>query len=141
MQKTYLGIGDRCVEYSWTSDYFVVKNGFQLEVRQRIISAKGVGDPQDHYFRGGRKRVIYLPYKRRLTIDCADVKSFSEISSSTAHARYIRTSIGDYIVIITAGSIMIDYIVISEDKIAIVIPGKKEVYIDREDDIVTLYIV
>lgn len=141
MQKAYLGIDDRCVEYYWSGEYFVVKDGFQLEVRQRIIHIVGVDELQEHVIRGGKKKVVYLPYRKKSSINCSNVKNVSEITSHIAHAKYIRTSIGDYIVIITSGAFMVDYIVISEDKIAIVVPGKREIYIDRENGSATLYIV
>jgi hypothetical protein len=55
--------------------------------------------------------------------------------------RYTRSLIDEYYTIITPGSHLYDYVVITSDELGIVLSGRREVYFDKTNSTLTIYLV
>jgi len=141
LNRQYLKLGLKCVEVVTESDALrLVGNGF-IEFRQRIITAASVKNHSVHTIRSGKKKVLYL-YFEGFGVECVEgVRVLDDVSTHLAHLKHTLTKIGGFITIITSGQFLVDYAVLSDDVAAVVIPGKREVYIDKHHGEVTIYIV
>ncbi len=132
---------NRCIEISVGGDVIQIESGLTLELRQRIITATGVTGYSIHEIRSGKKKVVYLYYQSNNTACPEQVKTQDEVSTHLASFRSIKTRVGGFLTIITSGQFIVDYVVIGEREVAIVIPGKRQVYIEENKNVVTIYIV
>lgn len=124
------------------TDSFAIHGNVDLEVRQRIITITGDARTEIHTIKGGRKKVVYLHYDKTLGFNCiTGYKVLEELSTPLVHVKHTESLLGGYLTIIPSGQFLIDYIVVSDKTMAIVVPGKKEVYVDKNDNITTIYIV
>jgi hypothetical protein len=141
LQKHYLKFNDKCLEILIESGSITVHGNFDLEIRQRIIVTSGDVKTEIHSIRGGKKKVIYLHYDKFMGSECAPGhRVLDELPTHLAHIKYIESRLGGYLTIITSGYFLVDYIVVSSETVAIVTSGKREIYIDRNNN-VAIYIV
>ncbi|MEM4535592.1 MAG: hypothetical protein QW764_06085, partial [Desulfurococcaceae archaeon] len=91
--------------------------------------------------RGGKKKVVYIQLENNRGVKCTE-NAQDELSSTLAQIKRIVTSVGDFISIVPSGRFLIDYAIVGENIVALLVPGRKNVYIDREGkDSVTVYFV
>lgn len=141
MQKYLVRFDEKCFEVELVSDTIRIRSGLELEVRERIIMIRGALDSKVYSIRNGRKKAVYIRHVG-ITARCEDSqKMVEEISGPFAYVRYTKSRLGGYLTIITPGRFFTDYIVIDESTVAIVLPGHREVYVEKIDNTLTLYIV
>ncbi|MEM0002158.1 MAG: hypothetical protein QXS24_00915 [Desulfurococcaceae archaeon] len=142
MHRHYIKFGDKCLEILLEADSFTIRGNVVLEVRQRIITITGNIKTETCSIREGRRKVIYLHYDKTIGSDCTTgYKLLEELSTPLVHIRYTKSTLGEYLTIIPSGLFLVDYIVVSSETTAIIIPGKREVYVDKSNHITTVYIV
>lgn len=141
MHNPIVKFNDKCIEIVQGGDYISIKAGINIEIRERIITINGVTGYELKNIRNGRKKVLYI-YHRGITSSCPPGREIPiEVSLRNAHVKYTETSIGGFLTIITSSLFLVDYIVLSKETIAIIIPGRKEAYLDQVKDTITVYIV
>ncbi|MEM0198736.1 MAG: hypothetical protein QW733_01645 [Desulfurococcaceae archaeon] len=133
---------DECIEVAFTTDSIHLKGlNFNVEIRERVVIVKGSGEASVHGIRGGKKKVVYIQLENNRGVKCTE-NAQDELSSTLAQIKRIVTSVGDFISIVPSGRFLIDYAIVGENIVALLVPGRKNVYIDREGkDSVTVYFV
>ncbi|MEM2644616.1 MAG: hypothetical protein QXP03_00885 [Desulfurococcaceae archaeon] len=141
MRGYLVGFNEECFEVEFTSDAIRVRSGLELEVRERMVMVQGVLSSEVHGIRNGRKKAVYVRHVG-ITMRCNSFREIvQEISSPLAQIKYTRSRLGGYLTIITSGRFLTDYIVVDESAMAIVLPGRREVYAEMAGNVLTLYIV
>lgn len=132
-----------CVEIQYTDNLVRLIGGdFSFEFTQRSVVLSNVSDVEVYLIRSGRKRAIYAKYSGRY-LPCPDRGEVIEDETSTQlfTARVTRCSVGYYLTIIFSGSFLVNYAIMSRDTIGLVVPGKREVYTERIEGSLAIYIV
>lgn len=133
---------DKCIEVEIYSDAIVLDSKTHLEIRQRIIHVKNIIDHETHVVREGRKRVVYIRHRGLDTACRENERVLDEIETPIVSMRHIDSKLGSYLTMITSSHFLVDYVVIDRDLISMVIPGRREIYIERNRvDELTIYIV
>ena len=133
--------GDRCVEIRLSSSSVQISgDSFKVEFRERAVVVEGSRDVSLHSIRGGKRKVVYIWLHSSNGVPCRNEVA-KEFESMLVHVKCIELATGNYLNIVLAGSFLVDYAVLSEGVLALVIPGKREVYVDRAGSAVTIYLV
>jgi len=115
---------------------------FSFEFRQRVIILRNADNVEVYSIRGGRKKVIYAKYYDRL-LSCSEPGELvrDEVSTPLFTARVTKCALDTYLTIVFSGAYLVDYAVISRDLVGLLIPGKREVYVEVSGSVTTIYIV
>lgn len=141
LQKRVVKFNDKCIAVDLSSDAVALRGGLELEIRQRIVTVRRGLKSEVYSVRGGRKKVVYVHHPG-VGAECYDAKNVEEeFLSSLAHIKYTKCRLGGYLTIIMSGQFLVDYIVIDDNLVAIVLPGRREIYVERAGDTVALYVV
>ncbi len=114
-----------------------------VEFRPRSIS---IENSREHYLRSdSKKKYIYVYFPEELkplpfqpSLKLKDIDSFTV---ENYEFRYTRASIDEYYTIVTPGTHLYDYVILTSDELGIVLSGKREVYFDETSDVLTIYLV
>lgn len=140
LQEYLVKFNEKCFEVELTSDVIRIRGGVELEIRERIITVRGALSSEVYNVRNGKKKAIYIRHIG-VTARCENSqKLVEEVSSPFAYIKYTKSRLGGYLTIITPSRFFTDYVVIDESTIAIVLPGRREVYAEKIDDTLILYI-
>ncbi len=118
----------------------VVFENMEIELRPRAVIVRGgAGDVEGAVEEKKRgKKYIYISLReppRGLGHTCG----FEKADTGGFEARVTDLGFAHYLTIVTPGPYLYDYIVVTDTLILVTCSGKKSVYVDREDDVVTLY--
>ncbi|MEM3925965.1 MAG: hypothetical protein QXU13_00015 [Desulfurococcaceae archaeon] len=143
MDNVYVKFGEGCLGISFTTESIVI-NGIKLniEVRPRMVIIHGVKDVNISQIYQHRKKVIYIhhegePYKNYY---CGN-NVYTEYSAPVFSLKYTELNVGKYITMILSPTFLIDYLVISDNIVVLIIPGKRKVFVDTSKNTTSLYIV
>jgi hypothetical protein len=141
LEEHYVRLGDKCIRVVVGGDYLRIEGGLLMEIRQRIVSASNVQGYRVYSIRGGKKKVVYIYYEE-VGVDCSEkVKTLEELNTHLCSIRVTNTRVGSFATIITSGMFLLDYIVLGPTEAAIILSGKREVYVDFNRGELALYIV
>ncbi|MEM4717608.1 MAG: hypothetical protein QXE81_02475 [Desulfurococcaceae archaeon] len=141
MNNPTIRFNDKCIEIISGRDYILVKAGINIEIRERVITINGGIGYELKNIKNNRKKVIYI-FHRGITSNCSPGHEIPvELSLLNAHVKYTETSIGGFLTIVTSGSFLIDYIIVNKDTITIIMPGRKEAFVEQSNNTITVYIV
>ena len=133
-------LDETCLEIEQVGNSIIVKNSILLEIKDKVLTASRITGIDVHDIRDGKKKVIYLYYKHVDKV-CRESSGVEEFSTPLIHVKHTKTPLGNYTTIIPSGIFPVDYLVLSSGQVAIVIPGRREVYIERDKlDTVVIYI-
>lgn len=114
---------------------------FRVEMRPRVIMWKGAEGAKVHEIYDGKRTVVYIKHKVMSGLSDPYCKEAAhEIDDYYIEARSVGLPIGDYVTLRIAGIAFVDFIVISNDTSAIVLSGKRKVFVDKQGDEVDIYI-
>lgn len=88
-----------------------------------------------------KKKVIYIDFRESLKLFMGQGEQVKEILVDGYEIRRQDLGFDEYLTIITPGTHLYDYIILSSSTLAIVLSGKRQVYFDKEDTVLTIYIV
>lgn len=129
------------MEVDFTSECVRLRGrDYDIEVRERMAVVKGVSRWELHTIRNGRKKVLYVWLSSGKGYECGD-DAQEELASTVAHVRRISLSIGDYVNVMLAGRFLFDYAILGREVLVFVVPGRREVYVDKEKDAIAIYVV
>lgn len=113
-----------------------------VELRPRAIYFEKI---LDHRIgKDNRKKYIYIYFEELRPLPLQPIlrmKNIDEFTIENYTIRYTRTAIDEYYTIITPGTHLYDYMIITGDEAGIVASIRREVYFDREDRSLTIYMV
>jgi len=141
LQKYPIKLDDSCIEVYFTSDAIYISGKLKLEIRQRMVIVTGdLSGSEVYSIREGRKKVVYLHHSG-VGLKCPKAQILSDVSSPLAHVKSTKTRLGSFVTILTPGQFFIDYLIVSDDALVVVIPGRREVIVERGRDATVLYII
>ena len=135
---------DGSIEYYLSGDILVVKalnNAFEFRPRAIIIDSAG------EYLEGvlSKYKYIYVDFPEPLkplpfqpTIKTGNAGKYM---IGNYELRYTNTPIGEYYTVITPGTHLYEYVILTTDRLGVKTSRKREVYYDRTDSTLTLYFV
>ncbi len=128
---------------SIASDLVLKTDNLYLELRQRVVVVEGsIGSYEIvSSGRSGKRKHVYIklrdsvkPLGRKgVVVDREYIDNFE--------IRVLEKEFGKYITVVTPGAFLYDYIILSDDIIMVSLSGKREAYIDLEDNRLTIYVV
>jgi hypothetical protein len=136
-------LNDECLGIEYSGELIrLTGENFSFEFRQRVIILKNADNVKVYSIRGGSKKVIYAKYYGKL-LSCSDLGELvrDEVSTSLFTARVTKCTLGIYLTVVFSGMFLIDYVIISKDLVGLLVPGKREVYVEVSNDIITIYLV
>ncbi len=135
---------DGSLEYYLSGDILVVKAlNNTLEFRPRAIIIDRIRD----YFEGGSAKYKYIyvdllepikPLPFQPTIKTSNIGRFM---IGNYELRYTNTPIGEYHTVITPGTHLYEYAILTVDRLGVKTSRKREIYFDQTDYSLTLYFV
>lgn len=143
LKKLLLRLNDRCLSAEYSGELIrLMGENFSFEFRQRVIILRNADNVEVYSIRGGRKKVIYAKYYDRL-LSCSEPGELvrDEVSTPLFTARVTKCALDTYLTIVFSGAYLVDYAVISRDLVGLLIPGKREVYVEVSGSVTTIYIV
>lgn len=141
LKRNVIFAGDECVEVVLAGESIHISGyNFGIEIRERTVIVRGAQRSEVHSIRNGRKKVVYIWFNEIRGFKCAG-EVYEELTSTIAHLKRISLPVGDFINIVLAGRFMFDYAVLGRDVVALILSGKREVYVDREKNVITVYVV
>ena len=137
--------GNSCIELEHSIDILRLNSvNYRVELRPRTIIVKGSIDSSEVVETGKhrKKKYLYINFKEK-------IKGFvgrrysqeTEFILRNFEVKILDLEFERYITIITPGPFLYNYVIISQDQLVIELSGKREVYIDRELKMITVYIV
>lgn len=143
LKKLLLRLNDRCLSAEYSGELIrLMGENFSFEFRQRVIILRNADNVEVYSIRGGHKKVIYAKYYDRL-LSCSEPGELvrDEVSTPLFTARVTKCALDTYLTIVFSGAYLVDYAVISRDLVGLLIPGKREVYVEVSGSVTTIYIV
>jgi len=143
LKKLLLRFNDECLSVEYSGELIrLIGENFSFEFRQRVIILRNAGNVGVYSIRGGRKKVIYAKYYGRL-LSCSEPgeQVRDEVSTPLFTARVTRCALGTYLTISFSGVFLVDYAVISRDLVGLLMPGKREIYVEVSGGVITMYLV
>lgn len=142
MAKFTMQMGRGCILIEAAPGTALIESDtFRAEARPRVLMWKGAESAEAHEIYGGKRTVIYIRHREASGLsDFRCHETVSEIDDYYVEARGVSLPIGDYVTIRVAGIPFVDYIIISNKASAIVLSGKRKVFIDKHGDEIDIYI-
>lgn len=132
---------NKCVDFRFSADAVHIHgDSVEVEIRDRVIITKGARDVAVYTIRSGRRKVVYIWFREPIGTSCVG-ELVEEISNVLASVKRVELSIGSYINIVLAGYFLVDYAILGRDIFVFLVSGNREIYIDKEDSVVTAYVV
>jgi hypothetical protein len=143
LKSIVIKLDGKCAEIQYIDDLVrLIGEDFSFEFTQRSIVLSNVSSVEMYLIRGGRKRAIYAKYSGRYPPCSIRGEVIREEASTPLFTvRVTKCGVDSYLTIIFSGLFLIDYAIISRDTIGLVVPGKRDVYIERTGDSLAIYIV
>jgi len=140
MSIHYISYRNGCLQVKRTGEYIVVSsNGFSIEIRPRIITVKGVKEAEEKPIYSAKRKSIYIYHDSIDALEkCPDKPD--ELLLGDYMVKKTSLFTGEYITIITPGYSLIEYLVITDRVTVIVTQGGRNVYFERGDDTIAVYI-
>lgn len=88
-----------------------------------------------------KKKIVYIDFSETLKLFVGQGEQVRETLVDGYEIRRQDLGFDEYLTIITPGTHLYDYIILSSSTLAIVLSGKRQVYFDKEDNMLTIYIV
>ncbi len=124
------------------SSIIIVFSNAEIELRQRSIivrktrvaGVEGAGEEKKR----GKKKYVYVLLEESLS-GLATSCGLEQAVIDGFEARVTSIGASPYLTVITPGPYLYDYVIVSENTVAAACSGKRSIYVDRDEDAVTLY--